>query len=239
MDNGLIKGKLESHKEHLTTVTKWDEYAKAHSLPPSVTLIKNFGSWNAVKSALNIPTTIVSYNEEELKEIAKKHKKYMNSKSVWDAYYKEQGLPSSSTFIKHFGQWSKIKALVGYDTDRPKSDKYKKEDILGVLKKHAKNFQNRTQWDEYAKENQLPTYKTIKKHFEYDEILRIINKRKTFNFTKEDLLQIVRKNEEVFFTSSMNKWNEYASENNLPSSHVFLRKFGSWKKAKNELRIRL
>lgn len=235
MDNNELIKKLEEHKDHITTVKEWDDYAKENNLPPSVTLIYKFGTWNSLKSALKVPIISRTYNEEELKNIALAHKEYMISKKVWDSYYKESGLPSSSTFIKRFGQWNNIKKIIGFSTERRRSDLYSKEEIRNILKEHAENFENRKQWDEYAKTHRLPTYKTIKKHFEYEEILEIVNKRKTFNYTKEDLLRVAREHE-IFLTSSMKIWDSYASENNLPSSYAFLRKFGTWRKAKHDIR---
>jgi hypothetical protein len=230
---------LESHKEHLTTVKKWDEYAKEHSLPPSVTLIYHFESWTEVKKAFGLPILNKSYSLSDLEEVAKKHKSHFIRKSIWDNYSKEHGLPASATFIKYFGSWQKAKEHIGLGNEKRKNDLYSKEEIHKILTNHGENYENRKQWDEYAKEHRLPTYKTIKKHFDYDEILSIVNKERPTTIKRADLIKIALQHQETFLSSSMKIWDEYAAENDLPSSNKFHKIFGSWNKAKTEVSMRI
>lgn len=232
MNKTDIKLLLKPHKNHLTTAKEWDVYAKEHKLPSSFNLIYIFGSWNETKKAFNLSGQKASYTIDELKEIAIKNKEFMKSKGTWDQYSKEKGLPASATFIKAFGKWSELKNFIGLGGEKRKSDLYSKEQIHRILKEHAAHYVNRKQWDLYAKEHRLPTYKTIKKHFDYDEILEIVGRPKSTNFTHNELIQIAVKHKEVFLNSSMTAWDEYASENKLPSSHTFFSNFGSWRKAK-------
>lgn len=230
---------LENHKKHITTVKEWERYSKKNDLPSSVSLIYHFRSWNELKKALNLPVfSVAAYDDEDLKKIALEHKNHLATKRKWDAYYKERGLPSSSTLLKVFGTWNNLKEFVGLSTENLRSDQYSKGDIEKILIKHADNFLNRQQWDIYAKEHRLPTYKTIKKHFSYDQILGLVNQRKKINFTKEDLIKIAKEHN-IFLSSTMKSWDKYASENRLPSSHTFLKKFGSWRNAKHDIMLKI
>jgi hypothetical protein len=232
---------IKQHKQHMTSVTEWDVYAKEHKLPPSYKLIYHFDSWSNVKDALDLPQLKKTYTFEELEMIAIENKQYFLRKSIWDKYSKEHGLPASSTFInaEGFGSWKKVQEHIGLENEKRKNDLYSKDDIETILKEHAKHYINRTQWDEYAKEHKLPTYKTLKKHFKYDEILSIVNKKKPSSLTQDDLLKIALEHQDHFLHSSMKKWDTYATDNKLPSSDVFHKKFGSWRKAKNEVALRI
>jgi uncharacterized protein (DUF934 family) len=239
MNKEILLEVIKPHMQYVTTVMEWDVYAKEHGLPPSAKLIYNFDSWSNVKKALDLPLLKNTYTFSELEKIAKKYKKHFLRKSIWDKYSKEHGLPASSTFIIAFGSWQKVKEHIGLGNEKRKNDLYSKDDIKRILKKHAKHYINRTQWDEYAKEHKLPTYKTIKKHFEYDEILEIVNKKKTTSLTEDDLIKIALTYQEHFLHSSMKKWDMYAKENDLPASNAFHKMFGSWRKAKYEVAIRI
>lgn len=239
MNKQEIYNKVIEHKVHITTVKAWDAYAKKNNLPPSVTLIYHFGSWNGLKKALDIPLTpMPSYSEEELKNIILDNKELVKRKMIWDENYKERGLPSSSTLIKAFDSWTNIKEIAGYSKKRERNDLYSQGDIKKVLLEHADNYENRKQWDVYAKEHRLPTYKTIRKHFDYDQILKIVNEKKKINFTKDDLIKIAREHKNII-NCSMKSWDSYASENQLPSSYTFINKFGTWRKAKHDIALKI
>ncbi|KZE68000.1 hypothetical protein AWM68_17670 [Fictibacillus phosphorivorans] len=236
----LLKDLVYPHKENLTTVKQWDGYAKEHGLPSSQVLIYNFGTWTEVKKSFSLSKVRrSSYTTDELKKIALEHKEHFCSLLKWDVYARKHGYPVSATYIKAFGSWSNSKKQIGITPEIKKSDTYSKEDIKSILKQHANNYLNRRQWDEYAKENKLPTYKTLKKHFEYDEILEIVNKKKTFNLTKEDLIQIAKDHKDKFVYASVTQWSNYAADKELPSSHKFINMFGSWRKAKNKVILSL
>lgn len=234
-----LKELIQPHKEMVTTVKEWDVYAKKHGLPSSTKLIYQFKSWTNVKNELGLVAKKASYTLEELEQIAKTHKNYMQSKPMWDKYSKENGLPASATFINAYKKWSNLKEQIGLGNIKIKRESYRKDDIKTILKEHAGQYLNREQWDEYAKEKKLPTYKTIKKHFEYNEILQIVGKSKKILLTKEELIQIALQHSDVFLTSSMSKWNEYAKKQSLPSSYTFFNHFGSWQRAKHEIRLKL
>lgn len=226
---------LTPHKEKLSTAREWNKYARENNLPISDTLIYHFETWNNVKKSLNVDIQKGAYTLEELKEIAEKHKEFFKTAAMWLEYSRENNLPSPATFIRAFESWNEVKSFLNLNTPKRKKNLYSKAEIEVILKEHGKNFVNRKQWDEYSKDNKLPTYKTIKKHFTYDEILTIINKNKQFNFTKNELATIAWDHNCAFFTMKMKDWDEYAKENKLPSSYIFSNVFGSWRKAKGEI----
>jgi hypothetical protein len=234
MDSELIKI-LTPHKEFLSTTTKWDDYAKEHELPSSANLIYQFGTWNQLKKLLGLTTQNQSYSLKELEEIALKHKEKFTTIKEWDTHVKEQSLPSAMTYIKAFESWRKAQSTFGITNEKKRKDKYSKDEIRTILIEQSQNFTNRKQWDEYAKEHKLPTFKTIKKYYSYDEILELVGKNKTFNLTTDDLAKIAWKHKGEFFSMSMSEWNTFASDNDLPSSDSFSRHFGSWKKARHDI----
>lgn len=231
-----IIAELQRHKHALTTVKRWDEYAKLHNLPSSVSLIYSFGSWTNVKQALGLPTFKSRYTFNELEQIAYQNKEYFRSKLTWDDYAKKNHFPSSSTFIKAFGSWNNLKKHIGINITNNKRSTYTKEIIMNIMKKHADHYINRTQWDEYAKEHKLPTYKTIRTYLTYDELATLINKK---ILSKDDLIKIALEHSQQFLSMSMKKWDDYAKEKGLPSSFIYFKTFGSWIKAKAEVRLYL
>lgn len=238
-DNDEVKrleliNQVEPHIKNLTTVRSWNKYAKEHELPSAVTLIHYFGSWNNVKQALGLKT-IQGLNKDELLTIAKKHSKYFTSRREWREYAKANQLPTDITYINVFGSWNKVKDILQMEYVPTQKPIYSREQIIKILKVHGKNLENRTQWDEYAKEHDLPTYKTIRTYLTWDEVLKITGTKKKRNFTEEDLIEIAKKHYYTFMSASIRSWNHYAKEHELPSSYVFIRKFGTWKKAKIEM----
>jgi len=223
---------LSTHRKHITSVSKWNEYAEIYNLPPSHEIISVFGSWNGFKKEMGLPVTKTNYTKEELKQIALKHKDIISRKHRWDKYSKKHGLPASATFIKAFGSWNELKEEIGIVDQEYKDDHYTKEEIQYILREHGENYQNRTQWDEYAKEHNLPTYKTIRKYLTYDEIMETIGKMSK----EEELIKIAFEHKDVFLQSSMKKWDEYARKNGLPSSYSFYNTFGTWNKAKEKIK---
>lgn len=219
---------LSPHKSHITSVSKWNDYAKDKNLPFAYEIISVFGSWNRFKQEIGLPVTKTRYTKEELKQIALEHKDFIRRKHVWDKYSKKHGLPASATFINAFGSWNELKKDIGIVGQEYKDDHFTKEEIVDILRKHGENYQNRTQWDEYAKKHDLPTYKTIRKYLTYDEIMRYIGRKSK----EESLIKTALAHEKVFFQASMKKWDDYARENGLPSSYSFYNTFGSWNKAK-------
>lgn len=233
MDNQQLLEQLKPYKEHITTVRKWDSFAKEHSLPSSAILINRFDSWDNMKTKLGLPSNAKkTYTLEELKVIAQEHKNYFTSFNTWNTYSQEHHLPSPATYIQHFEYWNEVKRFLGLPNENVKRPGYTKEIIEQVLREHGGNLENRTQWDEYAKEHNLPTYKTLKKFFTWEEIRQKCKKNNRFSLKEKELLEIGKKHYVEFTSSSKREWDVYAREHDLPSFQKFARVFGSWKKAK-------
>ncbi|WP_078557224.1 hypothetical protein [Bacillus alkalicellulosilyticus] len=161
---------------------------------------------------------------EDLIDLLKPHKSHVTTARAWDKYAKENNLPPSITIIKKFDTWNSFKEILNVKKSEQKEYLgYKKEEVEEILRVHGKNLENRFQWDEYAKEHKLPTYKTLKKHFTWEEIL---------SYAGKTLIDIANQHYEVFSTASIKKWDEYAREHDLPSASSFIRKYETWKKAK-------
>ncbi|MCM3216731.1 hypothetical protein M3612_19790 [Niallia taxi] len=163
------------------------------------------------------------------------HIDHIEKSTSWSKFYRDNKLPSTQTYLSVFGTWENLRKELGLIVKK-KRDVISKETIKDILKKHGNAFQTRKQWDEYAQEHKLPTYKTILKHFTYEEILGFAGKLKQRNFSKEELISLALKHRQSFISSSMTKWDEYAKEHILPSSRQFNWVFGSWSEAKHEIR---
>lgn len=225
---------LEPHKQKITTTKNWDIYSNNKNLPNSSKLIKKYGTWNNLKKALDLPINNTSFTEQEMYEIIMENKDKIRTMKSWDKYAKEKSLPSSRKLLVTFGSWSKVKSFAG--TERERKPKYNKERIKNILQEHASNYQNRHQWDIYARKNKLPTYKTIRTYYDYDEIINITGEEKRSRYNKVDLTKIALKYQDTFFPSSMKKWDEFALERNLPRSSVYFKHFGSWREAKQSIK---
>lgn len=175
------------------------------------------------------------YFKEDLLRIARMHIEHIEKSTSWTKFYRDNKLPSTQTYLSVFGTWGNLRKELGLNVKK-KRDVISKDEIEDVLKKHGKEFKTRKQWDEYAQEHKLPTYKTILKHFSYEEILDYAGKPKQRNFSKEELISLALKHRKSYISSSMKKWDEYAKEQGLPSSRQFNWVFGSWSEAKYEIR---
>ncbi|WP_209124401.1 hypothetical protein [Alkalihalobacillus sp. BA299] len=223
---------LKEHKEHITSVRNWEHYAKEHSLPSSSSLIKIFGSWNNLKLMLGISAN-KKYSKKELLDIANKHSEHFTTYSNWNEYASKHGLPVSTTFLIHFDSWNDVKKRLNLPLSTPNWRKYSKEEIKKVIEEHSEHFTSKLKWDEYSKENKLPDYRTIKNYFSWEEVQEFANVKINYRYSEEKLLEIAKKHSKHFTT--MKRWDEYAKENNLPSSMNYYRKFGSWNKVKAKL----
>ncbi|MGN8845230.1 hypothetical protein ACTNDN_20720 [Niallia sp. HCP3S3_B10] len=236
MNKEILIKLLRPHKKHLTTVEKWDDYASKHNLPSYYSLRKVFSDWNEIRSAVGAKVK-EKYDRESLIKIGKEHKEHAKTIRMWNDYSSDKrlGLPSPGQILTVFKDWSSFKKAIEVENER--SPKYTKQRIKEILEKHKEFFVSRAQWDIYASENKLPTYKTIRNHYTYEEILQIIEKKKVFNLSKEELIKLTLKREYFykFLESTKTKWDEFARQNNLPSSYKYIKTFDTWLKAKEEI----
>lgn len=225
-----IERVLDYHKDHLKTAYHWEEYLKDNtSLPPVEEVLSKYTKWKNLRKSLNISVRVPSFREDELLEIAKHYQEKFTTVRGWDSFADIYGLPKSVTYIKQLGNWNEIKEKLNFVPTSRDDYNYSnsKESIISVLKEHGSEYTNRTDWDVYAKENSLPTYKTIRKYISYDELKTIV---KSNRYTNEELIKIARDHRENF--TSINKWNEHARENKLPNATTYIRRFETWKNAR-------
>ncbi|QXE03602.1 hypothetical protein [Terribacillus sp. DMT04] len=216
------------------TVRDWNASAKELDLPSSSTIINEFGSWKDFKGACGVSLEY-GYTYNDLLGIAQLHKEHLTSRRKWDDFASKNSLPRSQIFIDKFSSWNNLKHELNLPILTKRSDLYTKEDIVRILKQHGANLESRQQWDVYAHDNNLPAYKTLRKHFTWEEILKLANRNKISHLTRDDLIEISIKHYKVFSSASIAAWNKYARDNKVPSSYSFIRNFGSWKKAKVEI----
>lgn len=173
------------------------------------------------------------YSNQELLQNVKEHKHAVTNVRSWDRYARKHHLPSSSTLIKNFGSWNKVKKELHLKTDDKRESRYSKNTILAILKRHKDHFTNQEQWNVYAKDNGLPSYTTIKRYVDYDEITEIRGRYGNQKYSEKHLIKVARAHIKHFTT--MQKWDNYAKDNGLPSSHTYIRKFNGWRNAKQRV----
>lgn len=145
----------KNHSKYFTTYSKWNEYASKHGLPVSTTFLTHFDSWNDVKNCLNIPVSSPNwrkYSKEEIIKIIKEHKEHFTSKLKWDEYSKENKLPDYRT-IRNYFSWEEVQKMANVKVKH----NYSHEELLKIARNHAPYFTTMKRWDEYAKENSLPS----------------------------------------------------------------------------------
>ncbi|KAA6446983.1 hypothetical protein [Bacillus swezeyi] len=230
---------MEEHKNHITTVTKWDEYAKQNDLPSAAQLIHAFVSWSNLKTELGLSKSSnkgYPFTKEELIQIAIDHSEHFTTIRKWNEYARDHQLPRHMSYVNAFGGWNEAKKEMELKiTEDKKAPTYTKEQLRRILEENQRYFINQSTWNKHAKNNKLPYYLTIRKHFSYDEIVKITNTKKNKGHTQKDLLEILIDHREFFFKSSLKKWDKYAREKYLPSSTTIYRAFKGWKNAKIEL----
>lgn len=98
---------LRGHKEHITSISNWNQYRADKSLPHAQTIISHFGSWNAFKDVLNLEKNQQNrpqkYSDEELLSILEKHKEQYSSVAAWDQFAENNNLPKHFIFLDRVG----------------------------------------------------------------------------------------------------------------------------------------
>lgn len=139
------------HKEHFTTMTHWNEYAKENKLPSSQAYISRFGSWDKTKKELNLKPSNIGYTKEEIVDVIKEHRTKFTSAFKWNQYAKENKLPYYHTITEYF-DWRTVKKMA-----KVKTHNYTKDELLEIAMKHREYFTSMTTWNNYAREANLPS----------------------------------------------------------------------------------
>lgn len=225
---------LAEHKPYLITQETWKQHAQEYDLPSVNTIVKHFGSFNAVKRKLSL-TKIQEreFTKEELWKIAQEHKA-MFYLSIWNFYATTYHLPTETAFINHFGSFKAVQDKLGI-TEGECYEKAleqmkitvekKKEILLDLIETNVDtidfivNYWNlldsKNQWEPFAKEKSLPTY---------NQLLSLFGSKKQLKQTI--FLYIAIRNMEYFNNA---EWDDYAKEHHLPVKTQYYNLFSSWK----------
>lgn len=251
----------KQHPEPFMMRTKWINYAKENGLPTDTTFLKRFETklWSEcvckvfgdeLEEYVPNPKITVNYSKELLTSIARQHAKHFMVRLRWNNYARENGLPKDTTFLSHFNLkgWSEcINQIFGDELEKyvanPQTPiSYSKESLTAIAKQHTEPFMSKTRWEEYAKENSLPSSTTFLRQFETGawseciykifkdepkELIANIRVRKVRS--KEELIFIARQHQH-FFTNTTT-WRKYSVENRLPLVTKYEEEFGSWQGA--------
>lgn len=152
---------INRYRDQLISARKWDSFAKRYTLPTSDTLIKNLGKWSNIKEQLELPPAAPvkeTYTKEQIIEVLKNHgKKYENPRS-WNKYANEHSLPIYQTIRKYLS-YEEMKPFINSKRN------YTKEELSTIAIRYREYFTTSKKWDNFAKENDLPTYLTYYRRF--------------------------------------------------------------------------
>lgn len=230
---GILKV-LAEHKRHLITQESWKQHAQEHDLPSVNTIVKHFGSFNAVKEQLDFEKIQKrEFTKEELWEIAKKHKDMFHL-SIWNFYATTHHLPTETAFINHFGSFKAVQEKLGIKEGEgyektlklmEKTVEIKKSVLLELINENKEDISmissywelldSKQQWESFAGENGLPTY---------NQLLSLFGSKKQLKQTI--FLYIALQNKEYFNNT---EWDDYAKEHHLPKKTQYYNLFSSWK----------
>lgn len=172
------------------------------------------------------------FDRESLLELLQQHKDHMTSMSHWNAYSKEKGLPHSQTIIKYFETWNQAKASLSLEQlGQSRPTQYSEEELLVYLEKYKDKFTTIYEWNEFASQNQLPSYYTFTRHLGTDIVE---GKTGTLVWDKAKLKKLILK----YFPDkppTVTKWMSIAKEQDLPSHMTIVRHFKSWSIMKYEV----
>ncbi|MCQ6282834.1 homing endonuclease associated repeat-containing protein [Bacillus sp. EB600] len=241
----------KKHIDHFTSAEKWNQYAKEKQLPNVTCYKRYFGSWNTVKTQLNLliytnTKKNVVYSTKQLIDILQRNHSIAIKQSYWHAYAKDHHLPSYETIVARFGSWNHALSIAGLldvkkdipaSTQSP-SKQYSYETLKQIARKHLDYFRLRKVWDEYARINNLPSSATYSKYFgSWKEALKAVGIQPTVErpnkYTKKQLVVIACDHQDLLSDST--KWRGYASIRKIPTYQTYIRYFGSWKAVQMEV----
>lgn len=111
-----------------------------------------------------------------------------------------------------------------------KALKFTDEELWDKLKKNKRALSSVREWNEYAKANSLPHSQTLIKRFgSWNELkkameLEVNGQHRPQKYDAEELKTIIENHKEAY--KSINAWNQYAKQHQLPSHQVFERYLG-------------
>lgn len=170
------------------------------------------------------------FTDEELWELATKHKQAMTSVSEWNRYAKTQGLPHSQTMIQRFGSWNEIKEKLELEVNHQyRPQKYDRDELLAILKEHKTAYTNIYAWNQYAIKHKLPTHQVFEKYLGL-ETLELLTELKPV-LSKESVKRQIKE----YFPErppTVMQWLNLSKQSSVVSTSTIIRYFGSWNNMK-------
>lgn len=156
---------IKPHQEYLTSNRQWNEYRIGKDLPHSQTLIRKFGSWNAIKEALKLEEVNgahrpVKYDPDAVKAVLKEHGQHLLTQVKWNEYAKENKLPNYTVIFERLSE-DEVFELTGYLKN------VDKKSLTKVIRKHYPDkAPTSREWNNLAKTTpHIPSSSTIIVHF--------------------------------------------------------------------------
>ncbi|WP_121616593.1 hypothetical protein [Virgibacillus halodenitrificans] len=225
---------LSEHKPYLITQETWKQYAQQYDLPSVNTIVKHFGSFNAVKQKLSLNKIQKrEFIKEELWNIAQEHKEMFHL-SIWNFYATTYQLPTETAFINHFGSFKAVQDKLGMSEGECFEKSLKRMEITVETKKkvlldliqanqkmietitgHWNLLESKRQWDPFAEEQSLPSYNLL---------LSLFGSKKQI---KQAIFLFIALQNKEFFNNT--EWDNYAKLNQLPMKTQYYNLFSSWK----------
>ncbi|MCM3789910.1 hypothetical protein M3221_16080 [Domibacillus indicus] len=159
------------HAEHFEKIKDWNKHAEEMSLPYSRCYIYLFGSWNKAKEAIfghQKKKNGVLVEKKQLIQSARTHIDAFTDIQSWNQYAEERDLPKAHHYIHHFGSWNEAKLAIFRSTEEVEYNpvrRYEKKELKKLAQDHAHHFTTKKDWDDYAKERELPRSETFANHF--------------------------------------------------------------------------
>ncbi|NRD81009.1 hypothetical protein HPT25_27190 [Bacillus sp. BRMEA1] len=153
--------------------------------------------------------------KEEYKKQLLKHKEHITTVRNWDVYAREHGLPSSHLLITAFESWKKVKEEIGIkEVDREK-------ELINIASNHKNHFTTVNNWNNYAREHNLPNAFTYISHFDsWNSAKEKLNLSPTSPYPskeekKEEMIAVLKEHGSQYIDRT--EWDKYAKTHNLPT----------------------
>ncbi len=137
---------------------------KDKSMPSLYTYVNRFGTFNKAKKLAGLEVS--GYTKEELiqklVEWANIHKKSPTIRDI----YNDKSMPSTLTYIDHFGSFNKAKELVGLEVNKYRKEvTYTKEELIQKLAEWANIHKKSPSARNILKDKSMPSLLTYVNHF--------------------------------------------------------------------------
>ena len=129
-------------------------------------------------------------------------------------------LPSTGKIILYFDSWNNLKEELQLDAESNGKLIYTDEELINILIKY-KNKLTPSNWEYYVEHEGIPYLSTFTRRLGKDVVNQYVNPSR--HKTAEETLKLLWEHRSNLI--SVRKWNQYASEHNLPSYTKIYRTF--------------